>query len=124
MPSRVSHPPRSAAAPQAPASSFLLHLLFEAFQGPSPEGVQLVSEGDDASGIEPVLSLRALWPITDQVEAFEHLQMLRNRRLTDRESGGQLADRALALGELSQDRAACPVCESGPHLRLFISHNE
>jgi len=98
--------------------------LFETGQRPPPEPVELVAQCAHACLVEPVDATGALGSVTHHADVLEHLEVLRHRRLADRQGLRQLTDGALSPGELDDDRAARSISQCRPSLVMFVSHGE
>ncbi len=85
-----------------------------------PELVEELTQRTETLGLDGVDATRAIHAIGDEAGVFEHAQVLRDRRATDRKRLGQLADRERTLAELQQNRPPGRIAQ-GVELRVMVS---
>jgi hypothetical protein len=91
-------------------------------QGFAPEPVELSAKGTHAVWVELVDAAIACAPVDYEPRVLQHLQVLGDRRATDRELRCELADRSGAVSKALENRAPRCVRQSRPQFGL-VSHD-
>jgi len=102
----------------------LLHDVLVAVERALPERVQLIAQGGDAGGVEPVDPAGPRGAVGDQAGVLEHLQVLRYRRPADRQLLGELADGSRSLCQARDDGAPGGVTQGVPAAPGLVSIHE
>jgi hypothetical protein len=96
------------------ATSSAPHPRLHSIEAALPEPAIPVEEQGclaEGLGVEPGRPKLCGPPTADQPGPLEHLEVLGDRLDADRERRGELCHRGLALGEASEDGAACRIGE-------------
>ena len=93
----------------------------EAVRPQLAEGLQPAVELAERDGAQPVEPAVRVGAHLDEAGVAQHLEVLGHRRPADRQSVGQLADRARAGGQSFEDRPPGAVGESTPWIGCFVS---
>ena len=83
-------------------------------QGSVPERVELVAEGADGDGVQPVDVPPADCFLADQAGVFQHFEMLRDGWPTHWQARSDLDDCERLLGEVFDDRPSGRVAQDVP----------
>ena len=83
----------------------------EAFERFRPEPVEVVAHPQQPVRLDPVEAPRAVLAVADEARVLEHAQVLRDGRPADRQSVGELADRARPRLQRLEDASPCRVAE-------------
>ena len=94
----------------------------EVGQGSGPELVEVGAQHAQPLLIDGVDATRAGGTVGDEPGVLEHLEVLGDGGAADRQLAGQLADRARALGDPLEDRAAGRIGERGEPVALVSRH--
>ena len=88
---------------------------------PLPEGVELITQRSHRCRVKSIDPSCAGYPLTDQAGILKHLQVLRNRRTTDRKSRRKLPHGLWFFGQAGNDGAPRTIRQCAPRLARSVS---